>query len=106
MTADIKELQELIARERLAAEKVRKAREEAEEILRKAREKTESIVQAIESDPQWEKLKQAKNDEIVRKKAEMEENYKREVSALEKAAKENFEKAIERIIQEALRVQL
>jgi V/A-type H+-transporting ATPase subunit G/H len=106
LSADIKELQELIDRERAAEEKVRKAKEEAQAIVKQAREKAESMVRAIESDPCWEKLKQARNDEIARKKAEIEEEYKRKTSALEKVAQENFEKAIERIFEETLRGKL
>jgi vacuolar-type H+-ATPase subunit H len=106
LSADIKELQELIDRERLAEENVRKAKEEAQVIVKQAREKTEAIVEAIESDPYWEKLKQARNDEIVRKKREIEEEYKRKVSALEKSAQENFEKAVQRVFEETLRGKL
>lgn len=106
MSTDIKELQELIGRERVAEEKVRKAKEEAQAILKQARGKAESIVEGIESDPRWEKLKQARNDEIARKKAEIEEEYKRNISALEKAAHENLEKAIERLLEETLRGKL
>lgn len=106
MSTDIRELQELIGRERFAEEKVRKAKEEAQDILKKAREKAESIVQAIESDPRWEKLKQARNDEIARKKAEIEEEYKRKISVLEKVAEENFEKAVERVYEKTLRVEV
>jgi V/A-type H+-transporting ATPase subunit G/H len=106
LSTDIRELQELIGRERFAEEKVRKAKEEAQDILKKAREKAESIVQAIESDPRWEKLKQARNDEIARKKAEIEEEYKRKISVLEKVAEENFEKAVERVYEKTLRVEV
>jgi V/A-type H+-transporting ATPase subunit G/H len=106
LSTDIKELQELIDRERVAEEKVRKANEEAQAILKEAREKAESIVKAVESDTRWDKLKQARNDEIARKKAEIDEEYKRKISALEKVAQENFEKAIERIFEETLRGKL
>jgi V/A-type H+-transporting ATPase subunit G/H len=106
LSTDIKELQELIERERFAEEKVRKANEEAQAILKEAREKAESIVKAVESDSRWEKLKQARNDEIVRKKAEIEEEYKRKISALEKVAQENFQKSVERVFEETLRVKL
>jgi V/A-type H+-transporting ATPase subunit G/H len=106
LSTDIKELQELIERERFAEEKVRKANEEAQAMLKEAREKAESIVKAVESDSRWEKLKQARNDEIVRKKAEIEEEYKRKISALEKVAQENFQKSVERVFEETLRVKL
>ena len=106
MSADIKELQELIDRERIAGEKVRKAKEEAQAIVKEAREKAESIVQAVESDPCWQKLRLTRNDELARKKAEIEEEYKRKIANLEKTAQENFEKAIERIFEEALRGKL
>ena len=106
MSADIKELQELIDKERVVEEEVRKAKEEALVIVKQAREKAESIVGAVESDPCWEKLKQARNDEIERKKAEIEAEYKRKISALEKVAQENFQKAIERVFEETLRGKL
>lgn len=106
MSTDIKELQDLIERERVAEEKVRKAKEEAQVIVKRAREKAESILGAIDSDPSWEKLKQARSDEIARKKAEIEEEYKRKASALEKGAQETFEKAIERVLEETLRGKL
>jgi V/A-type H+-transporting ATPase subunit G/H len=106
LSTDIKELQELIDRERVAEEKVRKAKQDAQAIVKQAREKAETIVGAIHSDPCWEKLKQARNDEIARKKAEIEEEYKRKVSLLEKSAQENFSKAVERMFQETLRGKL
>jgi vacuolar-type H+-ATPase subunit H len=106
MSVEIKELQELIERERLAEERVQEAKEKAQDILKKAREKAVSLVQAIESDPQWEKLKQARNDELARQKAEIEEEYKRKTSTLEKAAQKNFERAIQLVIEETLRVEL
>lgn len=106
MSTDIKELQELIDRERVAEEKVRKAKQDAQAIVKQAHEKAETIMKAVESDPCWEKLKQARNDEIAHKKAEIEEEYKRKVSLLEKSAQENFQKAIEGMFQETLRGKL
>ncbi|MGA8856886.1 MAG: hypothetical protein WB643_06940 [Candidatus Bathyarchaeia archaeon] len=106
MSTDIKELQDLIAREKNAEEKVRKAKEEAQTILKQAREKAEVALGAIESDPAWEKLKQARNDEIARKKAEIQEECKRNSSALEKVAQQNLEKAIARLYEETLRGKL
>lgn len=106
MSADIKELQELIGRERVSEEKVRKAKEDAQAIVKQAHEQAESTVRAIESDPSWEKLRRARNDEIGRKKVGIEEQYKRNASALEKVAHENYEKAIVRLIEETLRGKL
>jgi vacuolar-type H+-ATPase subunit H len=106
LSLDIKELQELVEREKRIEENAKRAKEEAGNILKKAHEEAESIVQAIQLDPEWEKLKQKKNDEIIRKKAGIEEEYKRNVALLEKAAQENLEKAIERIIEETLKVKL
>jgi vacuolar-type H+-ATPase subunit H len=106
LSTDIKELQQLIERERLVEEKVRKVKEEAQAIVKQAREKAEKIVEAIDSDPYWERLKQARNDEVARKKTEIEEEYKRKVSALEKSAQENFEKVVERVLEETLRGKL
>jgi len=106
LATDIKELQDLIAREKNAQEEVRKAKEEAQAILKQAREKAEMALRAIESDPAWEKLKQAGNDEIARKKAEIQEEYKRKISSLEKAAQQNLEKAIARLFEETLRGKL
>ncbi len=106
MSADIKELQELIEREKFAEEKVRKAKEEAQTIVKQAREKAESIVGTSESDPSLEKLRQRRQQEIVRKKAEIEEEYKRKTSALERDAQSNFEKAVELLLKETLRGKL
>ena len=106
MSTNIKELQVLIDREKVVEEEVRMAKVQAQAIVKQAREKAESIVGAIESDPYWEKLKQAGNDEIERKRAKIEEEYKRKISALEKVAQENFQKAIERVYEETLRGKL
>lgn len=106
MSMDIKELQELVERERIAEENVGRAKEEAQDILKKAREKAESIVQAIESDPYWEKLRQARKEEIARRKAEIETEYKRKISLVEKTAQENFEKAIVYVTERTLRVEI
>jgi len=106
LSTDIKELQDLIAREKNAEEEVRKAKEEAQATLKQAREKAEVALGAIESDPAWEKLKQARNDEIARKKAEIQEEYKRKSSSLEKVAQQNLEKAIARLFEETLRGKL
>ena len=106
MSTDIKELQDLIAREKNAEEKVRKAKEEAQAILKQAREKAEVALGAIESDTAWEKLKQERNDEIARKKAEIQEEYKRKSSSLEKVAQQNLERAIARLFEDTLRGKL
>jgi vacuolar-type H+-ATPase subunit H len=106
LSTDIKELQGLIAKEKSAAERVRKAKEDAQTILKQARERTEVALGAIESDPAWEKLRQAGNDNIARKKAEIQEEYERERSSLEKAAQQNFDKAIARLFEETLRGKL
>jgi len=106
LSIDIKELQDLIAREKNAEEEVRKAKEHAQAILKQAREKAEAALGAIESDPTWEKVKQAGNDEIARKKAEIQEDYNRNSSSLEKVAQQNLEKAIARLFEETLRGKL
>jgi len=106
LSVDIKELQELIERERVAEEKVRRAKEEAQNIMRIARQKAESIVKTIDSDPGWEKLRQARREEISRKKATIEEEYKRKISLLDKIAQENFEKAVAYVTKETLRVEI
>jgi len=106
LSTDIKELQDLIAREKNAEEEVRKAREAAQAILKQAREKAELALGAIESDPAWEKMKQAGNDEITRMKAEIQEEHNRKTTSLEKAAQQNLEKAIARLFEETLRGKL
>jgi vacuolar-type H+-ATPase subunit H len=106
LSADIKELQELIERERTAEEKVSKAKEEAQTIVKQAREKAESIMGTVESDPALEKLKQARQQEIARKKTDIEEEHRRKTSALEKDAQSNFEKAVELLLKETLRGKL
>jgi len=106
LSTDIKELQDLIDREKVAEEKVRKTKQEAQETVKQAHEKAETIVRAIDSDPCWEKLKRARSDEIARKKAEIEEEDKRKVSALEKSAQESFLKAVERVFEQTLRGKL
>jgi vacuolar-type H+-ATPase subunit H len=106
LSTDIKELQDLIAREKNAEEEVKKAKEEAQAILKQAREKAQVTLGAVESDPVWEKLKQARNDEIARKKAEIQEEYERKSSSIEKVARQNLEKAIARLFEETLRGKL
>jgi vacuolar-type H+-ATPase subunit H len=106
LSTDIKELQDLITREKNAEEKVRKAKEEAQAILKQAHEKAEVTLGAIESDAAWEKLKQAGNDEIAHKKAEIQEEYKRKTSSQEKVAQQNLERAIARLFEETLRGKL
>ena len=103
---EIKELQELIERERVSEEKIRKAREEAQEIVKRAREKAESLVQSIESDPYQRKLRSAKEQEIVQKKAEIDREYEKKRTVLNKTAEKNFEKAIEFVNKEMLRVEI
>jgi len=106
LSTDIKELQQLIERERVAEEKVKNAKQKAQAIVKQAREKAETIVTTIDSDPCWEKLKQARNGEIARRKAEIEEEYERKASALVKDAQDNFTKAVERLFEQTLRGKL
>lgn len=106
MSVEIKELQELIEQERAAEEKVRKAKEEAQEIVKRAREKAELVVQETASDPYQQKLRQTKKEETERKKAEIDEEYKRKISTLNKTAKDNFEKAIAFVTKEILKVEI
>ena len=106
MSADIKELQELIEREKAAEEKVTGAKEEAETILKKAREKAGAIVHETEADSSWDKLKQESKDRIARRQAEIKEEHDRKVAALETTAQANAEKAVKRVIEEVLSVEL
>jgi len=106
LSVDIKELQELIERERIAEEKVRKAKEEAQAILKNAREKAESILQSVDSDQNWEMVRQAKKEEIARKKAEVEEEHKQKISLVDKTAREKFERAVAYVTKRTLRVEI
>lgn len=106
MSVDVKELQELIRQEKAAEEKVGRAKEEAQNILKAAREKAESILQAAGSDPYWEKLRQARKQETAARKVEMEEEYKRMISLIDKTARQNFEKAVAYVVKETLRVKI
>jgi V/A-type H+-transporting ATPase subunit G/H len=100
----IKELQELIAQERAGEEKIRRAKEEAQEILKRAREKADSLVKATESDLYQQKLRSAKKEETERRKTEIEEEYKRKISELNKTAEQNLERAVTFVTKEILRV--
>jgi len=51
-------------------------------------------------------MKRTGNDEIARKKAEIQEEYKRKTASLEKMAQQNLEKAIARLFEETLRGKL
>jgi len=106
LSVDLKELQELIEQERAAEEKVRRAKEEAQNILKAAHEKAESIVQAIDSDPDWEKLRRARKEEMTTRKSQIEEEYSRRTALLERTAQQNFENAIAYLVKETLRVQI
>jgi V/A-type H+-transporting ATPase subunit G/H len=106
LSLEITELQELIAQEKEAEGKVRKAREQAEEILKKAREEAESAAQAIESDQHQSKTREAKKEQIGRKKAEIEKEYKLKLAALNKVAEENFEKAVTFVTKEVVKVEV
>jgi V/A-type H+-transporting ATPase subunit G/H len=106
LSTDLKELQQLIDKEKAAEEKVRKAKEEAQIILKQAHEKAQLTLGSIESDPAREQLKRVRSEEIARKKAEIQEHYAQKISALEKNAQQNFEKAVARLLEEALRGKL
>lgn len=103
MSVDIKELQELIEQERAAEERVKRAKEEAQNILKAALEKAESIKQAADTDPSPEKLRKAKQEEMMKGKKGMEEDDKRNITLLQRTAQQNFEKAVEHVVKETLR---
>ena len=105
MSIEIRELQELIVHEKEAEQKVRKAKEQAEGILKKAREEVESTVQTVESDRYQTKSREAKKEEIARKKAEIEKEYEQKIATLNKVAEENFEKAVAFVTKEILKVE-
>ena len=102
MSVDIKELQELIEEERSAEEKVKRAKEEAQNILKAAREKAETIEQTADADPSWEKLRQAKQEEMMKRKKQMEEEDKRKIDLLQRTAQQNFQKAVEHVVKATL----
>jgi V/A-type H+-transporting ATPase subunit G/H len=106
LSVEIKELQELIAQERAAEEKVRKAKEEAQEIVKQTREKAESMSETIDSDTYQQQLRQTKKDETERKKAEITEEYRRKISELNGMAKENFEKAVSFVTKKLVSVEI
>ena len=106
MSVDIKELQELIEEERSAEEKVRRAKEDAQESLSKAREQAGTIIHASELDVHLQELREARRDEFAKKKTNLENEYKKKLAALEESSRSNLNKAVERLVQEALRVEI
>jgi vacuolar-type H+-ATPase subunit H len=105
MSVEIRELQELIEEEKAAEERVRRAKQEAQDILKAAHEKAESILQTVESDSAWEKLRKTGEEEIVRRKAEVEEEFKRKINELNRVAEQNFGKAVAYVVKETLGAQ-
>ena len=106
MSVDIKELQELIEEERTAGERVRKAKENAQEMLTKAREQADAIIRAPEFDVHLQELRQTRKAEFARKKTDLENEYKEKLAALEESSRSHLEKAVERLVQEALRAEI
>jgi vacuolar-type H+-ATPase subunit H len=102
LAVEIKELQELIEEEKSAEEKVRRAKKEAQDILQAAHQKAESTLQTFDSDPSWEKLRKTGETEIMKRKAEAEEEYERKIAELKSTAQQNFEKAVAYVVKEAL----
>jgi vacuolar-type H+-ATPase subunit H len=105
MSVDIKELQELIEQEKSAEQKIRAAKQEAQNVVQVAREKAESVIQEVDSGPHWEEMKRTRKEQITRGKAELDEEHKRKIALLEKAAQRNFEKAVASVAKEILRVE-
>jgi len=103
---EVKELQELIELERATEDKVRKAKEEAQEIVKRAREKAESGFESLESDPRQQELRRKRKEETERKKEKTAEEYKQKTSELNKTAEQNFEKAVAFLMKEMLRVEI
>jgi vacuolar-type H+-ATPase subunit H len=103
---DIKELQGLIEEERSAGEKVRRAKEDAQESLSKAREQADAIIHASEVDVHLQELREARKAEFAKKKTNLENEYKKKLAALEESSRSNLNKAVERLVQEALRVEI
>ena len=106
MSVDIKELQELIEEERSAGEKLRRAKEVAQEAVTKAREQADAIIHASEVDVRLQELRQARKAEFAKKKADLENEYKEKLASLEESSRSNLNKAVERLLQEALRVEI
>jgi len=106
LSVDIKELQELIEEEKSAEERMKKAKEDAQEMLTKARQQADAIIHASELDVRLQELRQARKAEFAKRKADVENEYKEKRSALEESSQRNFEKAVARLTQEALRVEI
>jgi vacuolar-type H+-ATPase subunit H len=104
LSVDVKELQELIQEEKSAGERVRKAKEDAQETLTKARQQADAIIHASELDVRLQELRQARKAEFEKKKADVENEYKQKLSAVEESSQRNFDKAVALLTQEALRV--
>jgi vacuolar-type H+-ATPase subunit H len=104
LSVDVKELQELIEEEKSAGERVRKAKEDAQEMLTKARQQADTIIRASELDVRLQELRQARKAQFEKRKADVENEYKEELSALEESSQQNLDKAVARLTQEALRV--
>jgi len=106
LSVDIKELQELIEEEKSASERLRKAREDAQETLTNARQQANAIVHEAEVDVRLQELRQARKVEFEKRKADVEKEYKEKLSALEESSQQNFDKAVTRLTQQALRVEI
>jgi vacuolar-type H+-ATPase subunit H len=106
LSVDIEELQELIEQERSAGERIRKAKEHAQETLTKAREQADAIIHASEVDVHLQELRLARKAEFAKKKANLENEYQEKIAVLEESSRSNLDKAVERLVQEALRVEI
>jgi vacuolar-type H+-ATPase subunit H len=106
LSVDIKELQDLIEEERTAGERIKKAKEDAQETLTKAREQADAIIRASDVDVRLQELRQARKAEFEKKKADLENEYKEKLAAIEESSRSNLNKAVERLLQEALRVEI
>ena len=104
MSEDIKELQELVEQEKLAEQKIAKAKEDAQSILKSARERAESIIQAVDSDPVWPKLRQSSEEKRALRKTELEEEFRRTIALLNKTAEQTFAQAVDYVVKETMRV--
>lgn len=98
----IEDVKVLIQQEKKSEEKVRKAKEEADNIIKKSQEDADRILENAENPKHYDAIFQTGLAEINDKKKRIEEETEKKIQRTRSKAKKNLEKTIALIVKHIL----
>lgn len=104
MSIEIEKLTKLVEEEKIAEDKIRQARHNAEETLRRAREEADRKMLETQTSISSSQPQIYRNEEFDEEKNKITRAHQDKINSLNKLAERNLEQAVQMIVEEVMRV--